>query len=51
MYRIFQGDFELLQLFNEIIKDENREPQLVAKFLVMEVLTIVYKNKLTIKFW
>ncbi|XP_067203197.1 glutamyl-tRNA(Gln) amidotransferase subunit B, mitochondrial [Linepithema humile] len=44
------SDFELLQLFNEIIKDENREPQSVAKFLVMEVLTFVHKNKLTIEF-
>ncbi|XP_018313081.1 glutamyl-tRNA(Gln) amidotransferase subunit B, mitochondrial [Mycetomoellerius zeteki] len=45
------SDFALLQLFNRIIKNnENREPQLVAKFLVMELLTFLYKNKLTIEF-
>ncbi|KYN13001.1 putative glutamyl-tRNA(Gln) amidotransferase subunit B, mitochondrial [Trachymyrmex cornetzi] len=45
------SDFALLQLFNRIIRNnENREPQLVAKFLVMVLLTFLYKNKLTIEF-
>ncbi|XP_025994681.1 glutamyl-tRNA(Gln) amidotransferase subunit B, mitochondrial isoform X2 [Solenopsis invicta] len=45
------SDFALLQLFNGIInKNKNRDPQLVAKFLVMELLTFLYKNKLTIEF-
>lgn len=45
------SDFALLQLFNGIIKkNENREPKLVAKFLVMDLLTFLYKNKLTIEF-
>ncbi|XP_011636505.1 glutamyl-tRNA(Gln) amidotransferase subunit B, mitochondrial isoform X1 [Pogonomyrmex barbatus] len=45
------SDFMLLQLFNGIIrKDKNRQPQLVAKFLVMEVLTFIYKQQLTIEF-
>ncbi|XP_014470013.1 PREDICTED: glutamyl-tRNA(Gln) amidotransferase subunit B, mitochondrial [Dinoponera quadriceps] len=45
------SDLKLLQLFHRIIeKDEKREPQLVAKFLVVHVLTFIYKNKLTIEF-
>lgn len=45
------SDFALLQLFNRITRNnENRKPQLVAKFLVMELLTFLYKNKLTIEF-
>lgn len=32
-------------------KDKNHEPQLIAKFLVMELLTFLHKNKLTIEFW
>ncbi|XP_071640094.1 glutamyl-tRNA(Gln) amidotransferase subunit B, mitochondrial isoform X2 [Temnothorax longispinosus] len=45
------SDFTLLQLFNGIMrKNEKREPQLVAKFLVMNLLTFLNKNKLTIEF-
>ncbi|EFN87568.1 Probable glutamyl-tRNA(Gln) amidotransferase subunit B, mitochondrial [Harpegnathos saltator] len=45
------SDFELLRLFNRIIqKDERREPQLAAKFLVNFLLTFLYKHKLTIEF-
>ncbi|XP_029172673.1 glutamyl-tRNA(Gln) amidotransferase subunit B, mitochondrial isoform X2 [Nylanderia fulva] len=45
------SDFVLLQLFDGIIrKDGNRKPQLVAKFLVMELLGFLHKNKLTVEF-
>lgn len=45
------SDFLLLQLFDEILKkDGKREPQLIAKFLVMELLTFLHKNKLAIDF-
>ncbi|XP_011873369.1 PREDICTED: glutamyl-tRNA(Gln) amidotransferase subunit B, mitochondrial [Vollenhovia emeryi] len=44
------SDFTLLELFNGIRKKENREPQLIAKFLVRDLLTFVNKNNLTIEF-
>ncbi|KMQ87139.1 glutamyl-trna amidotransferase subunit mitochondrial [Lasius niger] len=45
------SDFALLQLFDGIIrKDSNLKPDLVAKFLVMELLAFLHKNKLTVEF-
>lgn len=45
------SDFVLLQLFDGIIRtDGNRKPELVAKFLVMELLGFLHKNKLTVEF-
>ncbi|XP_029669271.1 glutamyl-tRNA(Gln) amidotransferase subunit B, mitochondrial [Formica exsecta] len=45
------SDFALLQLFDGIIrKDNNREPGLVSKFLVMDLLSFLHKNKLTVEF-
>ncbi|KAL0128262.1 hypothetical protein PUN28_003491 [Cardiocondyla obscurior] len=43
------SNFTLLQLFNKIIR-KDREPQLVAKFLVMDLLTFLNKNNLMIEF-
>lgn len=45
------SDLTLLQLFDGIIrKDNNREPKLIAKFITMEVLGFLHKNKLPIEF-
>ncbi|XP_011256019.1 glutamyl-tRNA(Gln) amidotransferase subunit B, mitochondrial isoform X1 [Camponotus floridanus] len=45
------SDLILLQLFDKIIKkDGNRDPTLVAKFLVRDLLNFLNKNKLTIEF-
>lgn len=45
------SDFVLLQLFDGIIRtDNNRKPELIAKFLVMELLAFLHKNKLTVEF-
>ncbi|XP_011350215.1 glutamyl-tRNA(Gln) amidotransferase subunit B, mitochondrial isoform X2 [Ooceraea biroi] len=44
------SDLALLKLFNEIIRNENCDPPLVAKFLVMNVLTFIHENDLTVEF-
>jgi hypothetical protein len=43
---------ELLQLFLYIVKkDSERAPNVVAKILVYQILTFIYKNKLELTYW